>query len=250
VSTHNNPLSQRNSPLLCYVTDRHSLRIANPANSLPALIQKIEEVVAAGIDWVQIREKDLPARELASLTRQALRIVAKYSVKRSSSIRVLVNDRLDVAIAERADGVHLGEKSLPVGEARILIKSAVLKQNIGESFLIGASCHSIEAAQAGERDGANYIFFGPIFATPSKQRFGPPQGLERLAQICRAVTAPVLAIGGITFENANSCIAAGATGIAAIRLFQDPTDPVLATRRLRQAVSFPRQLPADRKPGH
>ena len=250
MSTHNNPLSLRNSPLLCYVTDRHALRVANPADSLPALIQKIEELVAAGIDWVQIREKDLSARELASLTRQALGIAAKYSPKRSSAIRVLVNDRLDVAIAERADGVHLGETSLPVAEAKCLVEAALRKQAIDQLFIIGASCHSIEAAQAAERDGANYIFFGPIFATPSKERFGPPQGVERLAQICHAINVPVLAIGGITLENANSCIAAGATGIAAIRLFQDPTDPVLATRRLRQAVSFPRQLPADRKPGH
>ena len=245
MSTHNNPLSQRNSPLLCYVTDRHSLRIANPTDSLPALIQKIEEVVAAGIDWVQIREKDLPARELASLTRQALRIAAKYSVNRSSPIRVLVNDRLDVAIAERADGVHLGEKSLPVGETRTLIKSAVLKQTIGESFMIGASCHSIEAAKSAERDGADYIFFGPIFATPSKERFGPPQGVERLAQICHAINVPVLAIGGITLENANSCIAAGATGIAAIRLFQNATDPAGSMRPLHRMVSYRRQLPAD-----
>ncbi len=245
MSTHNNPLSQRNSPLLCYVTDRHSLRIANPADSLPALIQKIEEVVAAGIDWVQIREKDLPARELASLTRQALRIAAKYSVNRSSPIRVLLNDRLDVAIAERADGIHLGEKSLPVGETRTLIKSAVLKQTIGELFMIGASCHSIEAAQAAERDGANYIFFGPIFATPSKERFGAPQGVDCLAQICHVISIPVLAIGGITLENANSCIAAGATGIAAIRLFQNATDPAGSMRPLHRMVSYPRQLPAD-----
>ena len=245
MSTHNNPLSQRNSPLLCYVTDRHSLRIANPADSLAALIQKIEEVVAAGIDWVQIREKDLPARELASLTRQALRIAAKYSVNRSSPIRVLLNDRLDVAIAERADGIHLGEKSLPVGETRTLIKSAVLKQTIGELFMIGASCHSIEAAQAAERDGANYIFFGPIFATPSKERFGAPQGVDCLAQICHVISIPVLAIGGITLENANSCIAAGATGIAAIRLFQNATDPAGSMRPLHRMVSYPRQLPAD-----
>jgi len=220
VSTHNNPPSQRNSPLLCYVTDRHSLPITNPADWLPALTQKIEEVVAAGIDWVQIREKDLPASELALLTRQALSIAAKYSVNRPSPVRVFVNDRLDVALAERADGLHLGETSLPVAEANRLVKSAVRKQAINESFLIGASCHSIDAAQAAERDGADYIFFGPIFATPSKERFGPPQGLDRFAQVCRALTIRVLAIGGITPDNAQSCVAAGATGIAAIRLFQ------------------------------
>jgi len=245
VSTHNNPLSLRNSPLLCYVTDRHSLRIANPADSLAALPQKIEEVMAAGIDWVQIREKDLPARELASLTRQALLIAAKYSAKRSAAIRVLVNDRLDVAIAERADGVHLGERSLPVAEAKRLVESALRRQAVDQSFMIGASCHSIEAANSAERDGADYIFFGPIFATPSKERFGPPQGVERLAQICHAINVPVLAIGGIALENANSCIAAGATGIAAIRLFQNATDPAGSMRPLHRMVSYRRQLPAD-----
>lgn len=244
--TRNNPLGRRNSPLLCYVTDRHALGIANPADSLAALIQKIEEVVAAGVDWVQIREKDLPARELASLTRQARAIAAKYSVKRASAIRVLVNDRLDVAIADRADGVHLSEKSLPVGEARALIESAVVKQTIGESFLIGASCHSIEAAQSAEQKGADYILFGPIFATPSKEHFGPPQRTQRLQQVCRAVSIPVLAVGGITLENAASCTVVGAEGIAAIRLFQSARDPLVTVRQLHQLSMDSRlQSPGD-----
>jgi thiamine-phosphate pyrophosphorylase len=211
--------------VLCYVTDRHTLQTPDPANSLAALTQKIEEVVAGGIDWVQIREKDLPARELASLTRQALGIAAKYCAKRSSPVRVLVNDRLDVAIAERADGVHLGERSLPVAKTKRLVESALRKQAIDQSFIIGASCHSIEAAKSAERDGADYIFFGPVFATPSKARFGAPQGLDRLAQVCRAVTIPVVAIGGVTLDNAESCMVAGAVGIAAIHLFQDGLAP-------------------------
>jgi len=247
VSTHNNPLSARNSPLLCYVTDRHALRIANPADSLAALTQKIEEVVAAGIDWVQIREKDLPARELASLTRQALAIARKYSAKRSSVIRVLVNDRLDVAIAERAGGIHLGETSLPVAQAKRLIASAVQTQSVDGTFLVGVSTHSIEAAQAAERDGADYIFFGPIFATPSKEPFGPPQGLERLVQLCRGLKVPVLAIGGIALDNIESCVAAGVAGMAAIRLFQD-APPIGPMQRLRKLLNYrhPR-LPEDRK---
>jgi thiamine-phosphate pyrophosphorylase len=237
VSGRNNPIGRRNSPLLCYVTDRRALGIANPADSLAALIQKIEEVVAAGIDWVQIREKDLPARELASLTRQALRITAKSSGKSSAATRVLVNDRLDVAIAERAGGVHLSVKSLPVREAKRLIQSALAKQAVGKSFLVGASCHSLEAAKAAEHDGADYIFFGPIFPTPSKQQFGPPQGIQSLQQVCRTVSVPVLAIGGVTLDNAALCIHAGAAGVAAIRLFQDALDPISAVDRLRQVVT-------------
>lgn len=248
MSTHNNPLPRRNSPLLCYVTDRHALRIANPADSLAALLQKIDEIVASGIDWVQIREKDLPARELASLTKQALAIAAKYPAKRSSTIRVSVNDRLDVAIAEPATGVHLGEQSLPVTEAKRLIHSALPKQGAGESLLVGASCHSLEAAQTAERDGADYIFFGPVFATPSKETFGPPQGTKRLELVCRSVSIPVLAIGGITLDNTESCIVAGATGVAAIRLFQDAVDPASAIQRLHQFFSYHRRrLPADRQ---
>jgi thiamine-phosphate pyrophosphorylase len=185
------------------------------------LAEKIEEIAAAGVDWVQIREKDLPAKELASLTRQSLGIAAKSSGTGPRAFRVVVNDRLDVAIAERAGGVHLGEKSLPVAEVKRLVASARQKGSIDQSFLIGVSCHSLEAAQAAERDGADYLFFGPIFATPSKEAFGAPQGLDRLAQVCRGVSIPVLAIGGITMQNAVSCKNAGAAGIAAIRLFQD-----------------------------
>jgi len=238
VSTHNNrpgsnPLSRCNSPLLCYVTDRHALHIAHLADSLAALTQKIEEVVAAGIDWVQIREKDLPAKEVAALTRQALNIAAKLSAKGGSAVRVLVNDRLDVAIAERAGGVHLGERSLPLAEAKRLLTSAMRKKAVDESFLVGVSCHSLEAAQAAARAGADYIFLGPIFTTPSKAGFGEPQGLACLAQVCRAVKLPVLAIGGIAVDNVESCLAAGAAGIAAIRLFQSAPDPGQAVNSMR-----------------
>jgi thiamine-phosphate pyrophosphorylase len=232
VSIHNNPLSRRNSPLLCYVTDRRALRIADHAESLAALTQQIEKIAAAGVEWVQIREKDLPAKEIASLARQALDIAAKLPARRSAALRVVVNDRLDVAIAARVSGVHLGERSLPVAEAKRLIESAVRQQVVDRSFLIGASCHSIETAQAAQRDGAHYIFFGPIFATPSKAAFGAAQGITRLAEVCQAVAIPVIAIGGITTDNANSCMQVGAAGLAAIRLFQDAIDPVLTVRLL------------------
>ena len=235
--THNNPLAERNSPLLCYVTDRRALTEVTPSDPLAALARKIKEVVAAGIDWVQIREKDLPAAELASLTRQSLNIAAKLSAERASATRILVNDRLDVAIAERAGGIHLGEKSLPVSEAKRLVESARQKQTIDASFLVGVSCHSIEAAVTAQRDGADYIFFGPIFSTPSKEKFGPAQSLTKLAEVCRSVSIPVLAIGGITLQNARSCIAAGAAGLAAIRLFQNAHDLTNIVERLHQTIT-------------
>jgi len=237
VCAPSNPLARPDFPLLCYVTDRHALPVAEPGDSLAALTQKIEQIVAADVDWVQIREKDLKASELASLTRQALRAAAGSSARRSSATRVLVNDRLDVAIAERADGVHLGERSLSVEEAKRLIHLRLPKASTPEAFLTGVSCHSLESAQAAERSGADYIFFGPVFATPSKASFGPPQGTELLQEVCRTVSIPVLAIGGITPENAGSCCDAGAAGIAAIRLFQDAVDPIGTIQRLRQLVT-------------
>jgi len=212
--------------LWCYVTDRRSLAQAGASNSLQPLIRKIEEIAAAGVDWVQIREKDLPARELASLTRQALKSAAKFSAKNQRPTRILVNDRLDVAIAERAGGVHLGETSLPPSEAKRLVQSAQAKGVLTKDFLLGVSCHSLEAAKAAAANGADYIFFGPIFPTPAKEKFGPPQGLERLREVCQSVSFPVLAIGGITLDTAGSCIEAGAAGIAAIRLFQNSPRPL------------------------
>ena len=147
---------------------------------------------------------------------------------RAASARVFVNDRLDVALAAAAAGVHLGEKSLPL-EAAI-----EWRRSTGRSdFLIGVSCHSLESARAAGRGGADYIFFGPVFATPSKAAFGAPQGIERLREICAAVEIPVLAIGGVNLENARACLAAGAAGVAAIRLFQDAVDPAALAAKLK-----------------
>jgi thiamine-phosphate pyrophosphorylase len=241
--------------LLCYVTDRHALPATKAGESLVGLARKIEEVSAAGVDWVQIREKDLPATELSALTRQTLQAAARSSGMRQSTarvlVRVLVNDRLDVAIAEHAGGVHLGEKSIPVAEAKRLAELRFSSLPSAPPFLVGASCHSLESAQNAQRSGADYIFFGPVFSTPSKEQFGPFQGIERLAQVCRSLSIPVLAIGGITPDNAESCILAGAAGIAAIRLFQDARDPSSTIQQLHQRITgFRRRPPADRKTGH
>jgi len=127
-------------------------------------------------------------------------------------------------------GVHLGESSMPVQEAKRLVNA----RRGGENFLIGVSCHSLEAAKAAARGGADYLFFGPVFATPSKAAYGAPQGLERLAEVCRAVSIPVFAIGGVTLENASSCFASGASGIAAIRLFQDAQNIAALVQALRK----------------
>jgi thiamine-phosphate pyrophosphorylase len=195
---------------------------------------KIELVAAAGVDWIQLREKDLSGRSSASLAREALRRASKQAGHAPAAVRILVNDRLDVAIAERAGGVHLGENSLPVEDAKRLLAASQAGQTLSHDFMLGVSCHSLEAAQSAASAGANYIFFGPVFPTPSKAAYGAPQGLDHLAEVCASVTIPVLAIGGITVENASACFAAGAAGIAAIRLFQDSTDPSGLVRALRQ----------------
>jgi len=230
VSLLNNSLSS-GKPLLCYVTDRRSLPGVAPEAWFSALIQKIEQVASAGVDWVQIREKDLSARELAALTRRILWSTASSSKRRG--VRILVNDRLDVALAEHAGGVHLGEKSLPVQEAKRLVQSRSLQGSGSGDFLFGVSCHSLEAAQTAESSGADYVFFGPVFATPSKAAFGASQGLDRLAEVCRAVAIPVIAIGGITLENAACCQNSGAAGLAAIRLFQEVDHPASILESLR-----------------
>ncbi len=213
----------RTEPILCYVTDRRALSAAAESSTL---ITQIRAAAEAGVDWIQIREKDLSGRELLELAVEAVTVVRSIP---NSNTRVLINDRLDIAIAARADGVHLGEKSLPVAAVREYRDRSTL----GNRFTIGASCHSVDASLAAERDGADYIFFGPVFATPSKAAFGPPQGIAMLASICRAVRLPVLAIGGITAENMPECFRAGAAGIAAIRLFQESNQLQGVVTRIR-----------------
>jgi thiamine-phosphate pyrophosphorylase len=226
------------------VTDRRSLAGASgeSAELFSRLVDMVSRAAAAGVDWVQIREKDLAGAAMFELTRDAV----KRAVGRT---RILVNDRLDVALAAGAGGVHLGERSLPVETVVRWLRAPMPRPDgvsgesgqapenaarVPPSFLTGVSCHSLEAALAAERAGAGYVFFGPVFETPSKEAFGPPQGLERLAEVCRRVRIPVLAIGGVTLDNAASCLSSGAGGIAAIRLFQESRDLAACVATLRR----------------
>ncbi|MGA7793421.1 MAG: thiamine phosphate synthase [Candidatus Acidiferrales bacterium] len=210
------------NPIFCYVTDRKALAASRasfvsltglPASEVTKLLGEcIRRVVRQGWEhkWIQIREKDMEGRALVELARFAVREA------HSASAKVLINGRLDVALAANAAGIHLGEESLPLEAV------AAWRRSAGRpDFMIGVSTHSLEAARAAERGGADYIFFGPVFATPSKLEYGAPQGIERLREVCAAVTIPVLAIGGVTYENMLVCLEAGARGVAAIRWFQD-----------------------------
>ena len=207
------------APILCYVTDRKSFAFGDNDHN-QALLKRIASAAAAGIDWIQIREKDLSAKEVSSITCEAVAQTRQISERTGNAARILVNDRVDVALSEHAGGVHLGEHSLAVQDVCEWL-DARLNLDERDRFLVGVSCHSVQGSVSAARDGADYIFFGPVFATPSKAPFGAPQGLQRLAEVCSAVNIPVLGIGGITRENAFDCFAAGASGIAAIRLFQD-----------------------------
>lgn len=265
MSALSNSLAARKGPILCYVTDRKSVSHAAPTDLSSALIQKIATIASAGVDWIQLREKDLPARGLSNLVREAYRRTAARDGRERPTTRILVNDRVDVALAEHADGVHLGEKGLPVSDVKVFVESRVpfrvaqallftptlegpvptlpapgppvREHQEPADFLLGVSCHSLEGAHSAVSNGADYIFFGPIFATPSKAGMGAPQGTTHLAEICHSVSIPVLAIGGITLENAAACIIAGAAGIAAIRLFQDTPDPAAIVKELRQLTA-------------
>ncbi len=202
-----------NGPIICYVSDRKSL--AGPGRQSD-ILEKIGAAAAARADWIQIREKDLRPSDLLELTREALRAV----VLAKSKARVLVNDRLDIALAAGASGVHLGNESV---QAHDVVRWC-RRGNAPSEFLIGVSCHRLEEVQEAEGAGADYVFFGPIFDTPSKRAFGAPHGVLELGAVTRAVQMPVIAIGGINEENAMACTRAGAAGIAAIRLFQEPRE--------------------------
>jgi thiamine-phosphate pyrophosphorylase len=220
--------------IVCYVTDRLSLEAPDPlvdpkADGIGALLGKIRVAIQAGADCVQIREKDLPSRALLELTRSAVKMASEAALPSAGQARVHVNDRLDVALAAGATGVQLGGESLPVGDAVRWCRGG----NAPPQFEIGVSCHSLDAAREAERGGASYIFFGPVFDTPSKRAFGPSQGVQRLAEVCAAIRIPVVAIGGVNEENAAACIRAGASGIAAIRMFQKEQ----STAALRKSIA-------------
>jgi thiamine-phosphate pyrophosphorylase len=210
-------LASPGRPILCYVTDRRSLPLSTSGDAHRLLFDAVERAAGAGVDWIQLREKDFSGKQWEELVGESLLRISQSG----AATRLFVNDRLDVALACGAGGVHLSENGIPISDACRLRDEFFASRGRKPDFLVGASCHSLGASLGAARAGADYIYFSPIFKTPSKANYGPPQGLDRLAAICRAVAIPVIAIGGISAENAVSCFAAGASGVAAIRLFQE-----------------------------
>jgi thiamine-phosphate pyrophosphorylase len=190
---------------VCLVTDRRRLAGADAtfAGARGAVRAQVRDAVAAGVDLIQVREGDLASADLAALVTDLL------AVTRASATRLVVNDRLDVALACGADGVHLRGDSIAPAAARRLAPAG---------FLIGRSVHT--PAEAAAAAGADYLIAGAVFATGSKPATTPWLGLDGLRSIARASSAPVLAIGGVTIDRLAEIAAAGAAGIAAIGLFQ------------------------------
>ncbi|MFQ5532719.1 MAG: thiamine phosphate synthase [Candidatus Methylomirabilales bacterium] len=167
--------------------------------------RSLEEVVGAALDGgakaFQLREKDLEARELAALTQRLLGLI------HPAGGLLLINDRIDVAVAVGADGVHLSQRGLPPPVARRLL---------GPGRLLGVSCHSLTEAEEAQDGGADFVLLGPIFFTPSKASYGPPLGLGVLRDVRPHIRLPILAIGGISHTNRAEVLSAGADGVAVV----------------------------------
>jgi thiamine-phosphate pyrophosphorylase len=188
------------------------------------ILDQVSAAVAAGVQLIQLREKKLTARVLFDLTARATEIT------RGTSTRLLVNDRADIAAGAGADGVHLTTRSL---------EPKIVRRTFGDGFLIGASAHSLAEATNAHAGGADFVVFGPIFPTPSKDEYGPPLGLHGLADVAASLAPfPVLALGGISIENAQECLRAGASGVAGISLFRTPLNLSRTCAEIRKPSQF------------
>ena len=203
-----------NRCLLYYITDRSQFP-GDEGVRRHALLAKVAEAARAGVDYIQLREKDLSARELEILAQEVVAAMRETS----PSTRLLINSRTDVALAARADGVHLRADDVAPHEVRQVLEVSAHPPLITDHFLVAASCHTAADVFRAESEAADFAVFAPVFGKRGTAGI-PPAGLAALREACRA-KIPVLALGGVTTRNAASCLNAGAAGMAGIRLFQE-----------------------------
>jgi thiamine-phosphate pyrophosphorylase len=195
---------------LYLITDRHLTGSRH-------LLDVIEDALKGGVRGVQLREKDLSSRELYELAYDMRKLTARYGAK------LFINDRVDIALAVEADGVHLGQNSMPIHRVRRLA---------GRKILIGLSCHNQISAITAQENGADFITFGPVYYTPSKANYGKPVGVKLLETVANLLAIPVFALGGIKQEHIQKVTAAGAAGIALVSAVIASSDPQSATDAL------------------
>ncbi len=200
---------------LYLITDRH-------VTKLP-LVEAVRLALEGGVKAVQLREKDLPVRELLALAREL------RSVTRERGAKLFINDRVDVAVDVGADGVHLGDQSMPVDAVR---------KTVGRSMTLGVSTHSVAEAKAAEQGGADFITLGPVFETPSKASYGAPLGLEPLREARRCVDIPIFALGGVKGRNIGHVLWAGAYGISMISAVLGAADIRKAARNTTAMIDI------------
>jgi len=178
---------------LYLITDRKQITMPLP--------DAVRLALEGGVRAIQLREKNLPVRELLALSQELRTLTNEFGAK------LFINDHVDIAVAVEADGVHLGHQSMPVSAVRNMV---------GDKMMIGVSTHSVEEARAAESGGADFVTFGPIFATPSKAHLGAPVGLEGLKEARRAVDIPIFGLGGVKGKNIGHVLWAGAYGVGMI----------------------------------
>lgn len=216
---------KRQTPLVYLISDRRQLKPQSREPETTALIDFLRRAIAAGVDLIQLRERDLAPRATLAVADA----IAPLAQDRDAAL--LINDRADIAACAGA-GVHLTTRSLPPDAVR---------RAFGESLLIGASTHNLHEASEAERAGADFIVFGPVFETDSKKAYGPPVGLAALRAVVEQLTIPVIALGGIKPNNFYEALDAGAAGVAAISMFVEASDlsglvqKIKSSRQVRDA---------------
>lgn len=199
---------------LYLVTDRYQTRERD-------LLWVLQRALEGGVRAVQLREKDLGGRELFLLAEKTKKLCDRYGAD------LFINDRIDVALGVDAEGVHLGDASIPPAAARELV---------GKEKLVGVSTHSLKEAKEAERAGADFVLFGPVYFTPSKAAYGSPQGVSALKEAVEKTSLPVYAIGGIKAENISAVKGAGVRGVALISAVMSAADPKRAAEHILAAL--------------